>query len=63
MNGTRKFNQQLAFLAPAVVGWIMSIGSELGLNKFTMKDKYVETVRNSKDRTTLTITDRIWGKN
>lgn len=60
MNGTTKFDQKLAFLAPAVVGWVNSIGSELGLNKYTMKDRYIATVRNLKDRTTSSIIESTW---
>lgn len=49
MNGTRKYNKELAFLAPAVIKWVDKLGDAFNLSRKQMKERYQELVKQLKE--------------
>ena len=62
MNGTREYNQELAFLAPAVVKWIDKLGDALNLSREQMKERYKGLVKQLKEDGIAGVIDSTWSE-
>lgn len=60
MNGTREYNKELAFLAPAVIKWIDKLGDDLNLSRKQMKERYQAIVEQLIEDRITGIIDSTW---
>ncbi|MGI6098036.1 MAG: TerB N-terminal domain-containing protein [Dethiobacteria bacterium] len=62
MNGTREYNKELAFLAPAVIKWVDKLGDALNLSREQMKEIYQAIVKQLKEDKITGVIDSTWSE-
>lgn len=62
MNGTREYNKELAFLAPAVIKWVDKLGDALNLSREQMKERYQAIVKQLKEDKITGVIDSTWSE-
>lgn len=61
-NGTKKFDKEMAFLAPGIVKYIKKLVKTIGITNEELAERYVMVANSSKDRFNIGVVNNTWSK-